>query len=485
MIQILTDEYRKHRKLVLSYICVCIFLALFCGPFWNGFQGFTAYASSTLMSGSETISALVEEFVGGSLSAFGGSYSYIVANSCEPFTALFFIGLIENINRLCGEPLNIVSTPAGNPIFFAVIAVFAIASKLMKSFGTTKIFGKITLGKLEEFLGLFFVLLTGVLTVTGLTGETVAMISAASPEAEAVVTQPLILTVLTVVWSFVLSVSSVIVWFIVSTVVSGLDVLQIIVSTFAPGSTFVFEAIKTAIVAFLVIVNVIFPVLGFILNVIIIIISCILFKTCYRATRYFNAIYARPILRRIRGFDPNISIIHKRFPKKLNKVFRGDHEEVQLAIPVYPVKYLGNETLHKRDKWWLVSDGADCLYMRKRLGKGGARKLHFRNSEEQTVYIRKHKLYYEIFSYINYPDNLKKKFPKKEFSFVFSREYFYRIEDIVKITGYMDYSLVESAQKLTRKQRREEKRLQRKEFWLGLKEDFKQKRLSKKQKQEF
>jgi len=58
---------------------------------------------------------------------------------------------------------------------------------------------------------------------------------------------------------------------------------------------------------------------------------------------------------------------------------------------------------------------------------------------------------------------LAKKRPKKEFSFALSMEYFYRHEEILKLTGFENYNLVREAQKLTKRQEREERRLRRKE----------------------
>ena len=285
----------------------------------------------------------------------------MVAVSCEPFTALLFLGIIENINHLCGNPLNMMSTPAGNPIVLLVITIFFIVSKLMKSNETTQIFGIVTLGELEKYLGLVFILVLGVLNVTGLTAEAaVAVAYAAAPGMEAVA-GPEWITVFSVGWSIFLSVMSIVVFFIMKTVMSGLEVIQMSLS-FIPGSALFFEIMKSLFAIFLVTVNVICPPLGIAFNIIVFIIGCFLFKLCYKATRYFEHIYVKPLFRRIKGFDPHISLVSKKFPKKLKKYCENMQFEYQTAIPVYTIKYLGEEKVKRYDKWWLVSDHKTNAY---------------------------------------------------------------------------------------------------------------------------
>lgn len=472
MVQILFDEYKKHKKFVLLYVGLCVFMSVFCGPFLENWFSIKAHATETLTEG-ETLSTLTTAILGNSISAIAGSYSSVVAISCEPFTALLFLGIIENINNLCGNPLSMVSTPAGNPVVLAVITVFFIASKLMKSNETTQVFGMVTLGELEKYLGLVFILVLGILNVTGLSTAAVgAVVMAASPETAGAVEQTAFVTVISVIFSVMFAVLSLAVYFIMKTVMAGLDVVQMGLS-FIPGSSFFFETCKTLFAAFLVIVNVICPPLGIAFNIIVFIIGCILFKYCYRAGRYFENIYVKPIFKRIKGFDPKISFIHKKLPKKLKKYFEKESINPNLAIPVYPLKYVGEEKVHKFDRWWLVSDGTKTSYIRTRRGKKRVRKLTWKNTYQQTIYIRKGLWSYEIFSYISHPDNMAKKFPKKEFSFALSMEYMCRLEEILQLTGYTDYTLVQEERKLTRKQLREEKRALRKEFLLQKKEEIK------------
>lgn len=482
MIKILFEEYKKHRLFVWGYLCLCVFLSVFCGPFLSA----KVFASTTNLTEAETISTLTTQILGNSVSKIAGGYSSVVAISCEPFTALLFLGIIENINRWCGYPLDMVSTPAGNPIVLLVVAIFFAASKLMKSNETTQVFGMITLGELEKYLGLVFILVLGVLNVTGIsTGVVNAVVSAASPEAVSGNGQALWVTGLTMAWSIILGILSLAVYFIMKTVMSGLEVIQMSLS-FIPGSAFFFETLKSLFAIFLVFVNVICPPLGIALNIIIFIIGCFLFRTCYNATRYFHNVYFKPILKRLKGYDPHISLVYKKLPKKVRKYCETEQINVKLAMPVYPIRYVGEERLRKYDRWWMIADDNTVYFMKKRMGKKRVRKLSWKDTYQQPVYIRKGLWYYEVFAFLPDEKNLAKKFPKKEFSFVFSLEYFYRFNDILEITGYQDYSMITAAQKLTKKQQREEKRMQRKEALLNKMDSWKQKIEEKKSnKQEY
>ena len=227
-----------------------------------------------------------------------------------------------------------------------------------------------------------------------------------------------------------------------------------------------FETLKSLFAIFMVTINVICPPLGVAFNIIVFIIGCILFRICYNATRYFHSVYFRPLFKRIKGFDPHILLVSPKLPKRIRKYCEAQEINKQLVIPVYPLKYVGEEKVKKYDRWWWVANTDQNLFLHKRAGKKRVRKINFENTYTQPVYIRKGLWYYEIFSYLPDEKNLAKKFPKKEFSVVFSLEYFYRIEDILKITGYEDYTIIRENEKFTKKQRREEKRARRKEAFI-------------------
>ena len=127
MFYAISKEIREHKKLIIFYVSLCMVLAVFCSPFFgiSDLNIVRASEEGTVPAG-ETIYTLTNLFMGKSIRNLAGAYSSVVGVSAEPFTALLYLGLMENINRACGSPLDIVSTPAGNPIVLLLVHCFLL-----------------------------------------------------------------------------------------------------------------------------------------------------------------------------------------------------------------------------------------------------------------------------------------------------------------------------------------------------------------------
>lgn len=453
MFRILAYEVFKNKKFVLSYVIACVFLAVTGGNFLYG-NGAVVYAAE--VSAGETIAQIAMQVVGTSVASFAGSYASLVGVSCEPFAALLFIGILENINRWIGSPFHMVETPLSNLWVLLVVTIFFAISKVLKANEATQILGTITLGELEKYTGLAFVIVIGIMNVTGLTS---VPIQAAG--AEAVSSGGGVVAVLTGLLSFIFAIVSVVVFFIIKTVMKGLDVIQMSL-TFIPGVTLIVEILKTFITCFIILVNVICPPLGIAINLIIFIICCFLFKYCYNASKYFQKIYVRPLLRLIRGFDPHIPLVVRRLPRKIKKEF-ANTELPDMIIPIYPLKYYGNEKVSKYERWYLFADERKSFFKKYRMFKKNPVVIECQDSARTPVYLKKGLWYFEIFHYIDTQDNLDKKFPRKEYSFVFSKEYYYRHEEILFRSGLTDYEVLKQERKEIKQQNKAKKRAMRAE----------------------
>ena len=131
---------------------------------------------------------------------------------------------------------------------------------LMKSNEATKVLGLCTLGELEKYLGLVFILVIGVINVVGITdvfttNTVAAAVTIPNPNSN------IFIGIFSAVFSIFMSVASVIVFFIVKTVMFGIDAIQACFS-FVPGSGFVFEFLQSIFVCVLLTVNVLFPWVG-------------------------------------------------------------------------------------------------------------------------------------------------------------------------------------------------------------------------------
>lgn len=453
MLRILADEIVKNKKFVLSYVISCVFLAVTGGMFLIE-NGGVVYAAEVPVG--ETIASITMQVVGTSVASFAGSYASLVGVSCEPFAALLFIGILEHVNRWIGSPFHMMETPLSNLWVLLVVAIFFAISKLLKANEATQILGTITLGELEKYTGLAFVVVIGIMNVTGLT-----TVSIQASGSDSVASAGGFIGVLTACLSFFFAVISVVVFFIIKTVMKGLDVIQMSL-TFIPGVTLVIEVLKTVITCFIILVNVICPPLGIAINVIIFIICCFLFKYCYNASKYFQKIYVKPLLRLIRGFDPHIPLVLKKLPRKIKKEYSG-RDLPDMIIPIYPLKYYGSEKVSKYERWYLISDERKSIFKKYKMFKKVPATIECQDTARTPVYLKKGLWYFEIFHYIDTQDNLDKKFPRKEYSFVFSKEYYYKHEEILFRSGLADYEVLKQERREIKQQNKAKKRALRAE----------------------
>ncbi len=464
---ILHYEYNKHKKLILVYVFVCVLLAVLASPYCTPKEYFKAKASAVdtavnageLLSEGDTLLSLSDIFTKPVITKLAGSYSSVVGVSCEPFTALLFLGAVENINKMVGSPMDITSTPAGNPIVLIVVFVFFVASKLMKSNEATKVLGLCTLGELEKFLGLAFILVLGVINVVGITdvfmtNTVYAATTIPSPNSN------IVLGAVSAVFSAVMAIGSVFVFLIVKTVMFGIDALQACFS-FVPGSGFVFEFLQSAFVVVLLSINVLFPWVGAVINILVFIISCLLFRLCVTVEEYVRKIHIKPFFAYIRGYNSEFPIVSRKLPKKIKNAYVQQGKEIRLSIPAYSLK--SKETEHFKMKFfskaWIVSDGSEfSVYMRKNVFSKKYNNLILVNKEEKPVFMKKDFRFIEIYSAMN-----SQRTRSKDVRLVISNEYCERFDEIVGILGIENYNAMKQAEKSSKKEARREKREIRKE----------------------
>lgn len=467
MFEIFKCEYRKNKKLILFYISLCVLVSVFVSPFLTADDLFNVRAAGVtdvieageMLTEGETLLSLSDIFTKSAMKKLAGSYSSVVGVSCEPFTALLFLGVVENVNKWVGSPMDISSTPAGNPIVLIVVLLFFVASKLMKSNEATKVLGICTLGELEKYLGLVFILILGVINVVGITDVFVTnTVSAASLSPTP--NSNFLVGILTSVFSVFMAIVSLVVYFVVKTVMFGIDALQACFS-FIPGSGFVFEFVQSAFVVVLLSINVFFPWLGVILNIIVFIICLIMFRICYTIEEYVRKIHIKPFFASIKGYDSEFPIVSRKLPKRIKKIYEEAGSDIRLSIPAYFIKSKETEAFKIKffTKVWLVSDGNEFkVYAKKNSFSKKYNVLTIKNKEEKPVFIKKDFRFIEIYSAMN-----SKKRKSKDIRIVFSNEYFGRFDNIVEILELENYNAIRSAEKLTKKEQRREKRELKKE----------------------
>lgn len=463
------EELKKYKKLIIAYVTVCMLVSVFVSPFFgtprltNGVSAAditTDVSEEELVPVGESIDTLNGMFTKGAIKKVAGAYAPVVGVSCEPFTALLYIGALENINKLAGDPLDITPTPAGNPVVLIVILLFFIASKVMKSNEATKVFGLCTLGELEKFLGLAFVLVLGVVNVVGLTDFAVGnAVNAASTTGVAVANTSFFVGLLTGFISVLMAVGSVIIYIIIKTVMFGLDALQSCFS-FIPASGLIFEIFKSVLAIVITTVNVFFPQIALVVDAIVLIICIILFNFFYTIEEFVRKIYIKPFIARVKGFNDEIPLVSRKLPKKLRKyVTNNGEKELKVAIMAFAFKDKEADSFKAKfmDKVWLINDGTESYIIGRRYFKYQKYPLSGR-SDDKKYYLKKDFRFIELFSAPN-----EEKLNKRDMRFILSVEYNLRFEEICDIVGLENYHVVRENGKLTKKQLRLEKREQRKE----------------------
>ncbi len=456
------NEMRKHKKLIIAYVSICMVLAVFASPFFGITEMSRVYATSEeeVVPIGETIYTLTTMFTGKALRNVAGSYGSVVGVSAEPFTALLFLGIVENINKLCGSPLAIAATPAGNPFVLLLVAIFFVASKLMKSFETTKVFGLCTLGELEKYLGLVFILALGIMNVVGLTSYSVTKVSAAAAPDAGTNGGGVAIGILSALISVFLSLVSVVIYLVVKTVFFGLDALQSCFS-FIPFSGALFEVFKSVFVIVVLTINVFIPWLGVAINIIVFIICCFLFKFFVNVEEFLRKIYIKPFLARMRGFNDEIPLVFSKVPRKIRKYCEAEGINYDLALPVYAFKKKEAENYKMKfmEKVWLVNTEEGAIFLKKKMRKIQRYNLY---GKEKTYYLKKDFRFIEIFS-----NPVDDKITKKDLRVIISIEYIKRFEEICDKLQFVNYHVYKENLKLSKKeqklQKKEEKREARKE----------------------
>ena len=466
MFEILQKEYHRHKTGVLVYIALCVFLAFFFGQFLCDIMPVRSMASEATLSEGDMLLELNSAILGDSVKRLAGNYSSIIGVSCEPFTGLLFLGILQNINKYAGHPMNIPEIPVGHPAVLAVVAVCFVASKFMRANSSTKVFGICTLGYLEKFLGTACVLAIGILTVIGVAGGTsAAVVEAATPGEVASTAGRISVGVLSTIFAVVMSIMSLIINFIIKTVMYGLDALESLTPSIVDV---IIEVLKTAIVLFVFIINVAYPPIGYAINIIILIICCLIFKACYNAAQYLRKIYINPFFSGIFGYKEDYPLIRKHIPHRVKKKFKDQLSDIKAVIPVYTIKKPRKWDLKLKlyERVWLVTIGEKTgILFRKYNGERNCF-YELNSTEESPVYLRKGFRFFELYNYRKPAEGKKEsKIKIKDMDFVFSREYRYRFEEIIGLTGLVNVN----EEKLSRRQQR---RADRKAWFVQTKNDF-------------
>lgn len=233
-----------------------------------------------------------------------------------------------------------------------------------------------------------------------------------------------------------------VIYFLVRYLFSLLDIIMVPVCTLVPFVSFLWLFAKLAFIGLMILLAVYLPGFYIVLSAVLIIVAALLFRTAYMAVRYFENIYVKALFKKIfGGYDKNKQLIAPKLPAKVREFIEG--RQVQMVIPVYVLREFPNlKGMRKWDRFWMISENGYISIIKPLFGKKGCHQIPLYGTPAQKMFINAYLPYYEIFNIYGSEEAIAKTFKKvpKMFHIVFSKEYFYRYQEIKNITGFVDYA---------------------------------------------
>lgn len=439
--QIFKEIYHDNKKFILSYITICLIFSVL--AFGNGS---TAAATATYTT-SEVVSTL------------GGNFGVIIAPIAQTYlgsidtpTAMFVLSAVSfaldvlpqdvlmNIGDVLGvdglENLTNYSFGIMDVNFFRIFfLIWFVLSKLSRSNHVTYTIGTI-LEDIEVKFGAvlnFLVVATQILANIPL--DNTALAASATPQQGNMIGYGF-----NALLCFLLLMVCMIIFLLIRSFFFFIDIVLLPVCSIVPFSSTVVETAKTLGIIGLIHMAVFHPVLFFVIFILTLIISIVLFKRVYLSTRYFKNIYTRPFFKKFTGYNKEIPLIAPKIPKKVTRFVNGNAD---MIIPVYLLKKIPEFKFTSRhERWWFVVCGNTNYICRPCFTKNSCYCIEFDQRTLQKMYIKKSLRFFEIFDIKGNNENIGKRFHKvpKNVHFVFSKEYLYRFDEIKSRTGLTDFS---------------------------------------------
>ncbi len=318
--------------------------------------------------------------IGNSFGYYTGIFSTAVTASVNPtatMAVLSVLGAIENASlyspdsaffNAVAQSLNSIpvvnaaaSLPIANPVAAVFLTLVAAIMIILHSFAESKIISQATIDKLEKLSG--WIGLTALSLMPLVTNEEVQKTSGASKNAGRIIMDKAADSVSSgtpwytwVIAIAVLAAASIVYVLCYDCVDSVGTILAAIP---VKGLNIIEQLIKAVIHAGMILIQLTFPALSFILSIIIAIIAVFLFGILKRLTFYYKEVYIRPVYHLLLKNKP-VALIHKKCPGKIRKAYPG----LTVAAPVFV--FNGISKLPSRGViWYIQHEGTSHLILTK------------------------------------------------------------------------------------------------------------------------
>lgn len=326
--------------------------------------------------------------IGRSLGYYTGIFSTAVTASVNPtatMAALSALGAIENASlyspesaffNTIADSLNSIPVlnaaadlPIANPYAAVFLTLVAAVMIVLHSFAESKIVSQATIDKLDKLTG--WIGVTALSLMPLLTNEnfekTARSGKNASHIAETVSAGAVNVTNAAPWYVWIIGIFTLIIASIVYSICYDCvdNIGTICAAVPVKGLNIVEQIIKALIHAGMILLQITFPAISFIVSILVAIAGILLFNVLRRITFYYKEVYIRPVLHRIFRKDKEISRIHKKTPGKIRKRYPG----LDLSVPMFVFR--GIPKFKTRQAVWFITtdNGGSALIRRKAFGR--------------------------------------------------------------------------------------------------------------------
>lgn len=316
---------------------------------------------------------------GKSLGYYTGIFSTAVTASVNPtatMAALSALGAIENAymyspesgfftavaDSLNGIPVinAAAELPIANPYAAVFLTAVAAVMIVLHSFAESKIVSQASIDKIDKLTGWIGVTALSIMPL--LTTEAIQKTASTGKHAASALNAfsgtvsggaPWYVWVLAIVTLVIASV-------VYSLCYDCVDNIGTICAAIpVKGLNIVEQIIKALVHAGMILLQITFPAISFIISIILAVLGILLFRVLKRITFYYKEVYIRPLVRLIKK-NKNIAPVHKKLPRKIRKTYPG----LTLAVPLFVFK--GIDKMSTRSVIWFIRDDNSCHLLIKR-----------------------------------------------------------------------------------------------------------------------
>jgi hypothetical protein len=318
------------------------------------------------------------------LTYYAGVFSTAVTCSVNPSATMAILavfGTIENAATytdnavvlkiakfLNGIPVirEMGKTPVANPYAAALLIVIAIAWIIVHSTAISEFVAKwISMDKLDRICNSVYI--AGISLLPLVSNDALAANPPGSKGAETVVKASSLITgtsraVKPGIGTYIfVALITIVVTIFGNCVYSCVSNWETIVAAIpVKGTSFIWQIVKAFIHIGLILLQIYAPVVSVIVSAHLLVASIFLLRILKRTSQYYKDVYVEAILSKVFKRKEPVSVIEKRVPRKLKKLYPS----MEIAISLYT--FHGYARLAKRSRVWLIKEGdkIDVIYNR-------------------------------------------------------------------------------------------------------------------------